>query len=112
MSLKKLMSQVRCKLEIRKWPAVKHSNDFQVKPEKVLRNNYAKILRDFSIQTNMDLFHSQADIALINYNTQTDLVIGITVLKEGKIQEKISIKLTNISFWKLSSNNCGNSKSR
>ena len=46
---------------------IDHSKDLWVDPEKVVKNDHAKILLDFSIQTHKHLLHNQPDNVLINY---------------------------------------------
>ena len=45
---------------------LEHSKDWWVEPEKVLRNDHAKIHWDVPIQTDMHLLHNRFDIMLIN----------------------------------------------
>ena len=42
-----------------------HSKGWWVKPEKVVRNDHAKIHWDFPIQADKHLFHNRPDIAMI-----------------------------------------------
>ena len=80
-----------------------HSKDWWVKPEKVVRNDHAKILWDFPIQTDKHLLHNRPDIMLINYKEQAGFRIDSAVPRDENIQDKrLEKKLTNISHWKLS----------
>ena len=64
------------------------SKDWWVEPEKVVRNDHAKILWDFPTQTDKHLLHNRPDIVLINYKEQTGLRIGIAVSRDENIQDK------------------------
>ena len=55
---------------------------------KRVRNDHAKILWDFFIQTDKHLLHNQPDIVLINYKEQTGLIIDIVGPRDENIQEK------------------------
>ena len=79
-----------------------HSKDWWVKPKKVVRNDYVKILWHFPIQTDKHLVHNRPDIVLIKYKEQTGLVTDNAVQRDENIQDKVSQKLTNISYCKLS----------
>ena len=59
---------------------LKHSTDWWVEPEKVVRNDHAKIL-----QTDKHLLHNRPDIVLINYKEQTGLIIDIAVPRDKNI---------------------------
>ena len=50
--------------------------------KKVVRNNHAKILWDFPIQTDKHLLHNQPDIVLINYKEKTGLIIDIAAPRD------------------------------
>ena len=56
---------------------LEHRKDCWIEPEKVIRNNHAKIHRDFPIQTDNHLLHNWPDILLINDKKQTGLIIDI-----------------------------------
>ena len=76
---------------------LEHCKDWWVESEKVVRNDHAKILWDFPIQTDKHLLHNRPDIVLINHEEQTGLIIDIAVSRDENIQDKKLEKLTNIS---------------
>ena len=76
---------------------LEHSNDWWVEPEKVVRNDYVKILWDFPIQTDKHLLHNRPDIMLINYKEQTGLIIDMQCQEMKTSRTRSSKKLTNIS---------------
>ena len=57
-------------------------------PKKVVRNDHAKIIWDFPIQTDKHLLHNRPDIVLINYNEQTNLIFDIAVPRDENIRDK------------------------
>ena len=65
--------------------------------KKAVRNDHAKILWVFLIQTDKHLLHNWPDIVLINYKEQTGLIIDIAVPRDENIQDKELEKLKNIS---------------
>ena len=64
------------------------SKDWWVRPEKVVRNDHAKILSNFPIQIDKHLLHNRPDIVLINYKEKTGLISDITVPRDENIQNK------------------------
>ena len=66
---------------------LEHSKNRWVEPEKVVRNDHAKIFWEFLIQTDNHLLHNQPDIVLINYKKQTGLIIDIAVPRNENIQD-------------------------
>ena len=65
-----------------------NSKNWWVEPEKVVRNDHAKIIWNFPIQTDKHLLHNQPNIVLINYKEQTGLIIDISVPKDENIRDK------------------------
>ena len=86
-----------------------HSKDWWIEQKKVVRNDHAKILWDFPIQTGKYLLHNWPDIVLTNYNEQTGLIIDISVPRDDKIQDKKlekidkyqSLKVQLEQLWKV-----------
>ena len=72
-----------------------------IRPEKVVRNDHAKILWDFSNQTDKHLFHNRPDIVLINYKEQTGLIIDIAVPRNEDIQDKKLEKIDKYQSLKV-----------
>ena len=85
---------------------LEQNKDWWVEPEKVVRNDHAKILWDFPIQTDKHLLHNRPDIVLINYK---DLIIDISVPRDENIQDKElekidkyqSLKIELEQLWKV-----------
>ena len=79
---------------------LEHSKDWWVEPEKVVRNDHAKIICDFPIQTDKHLLHNRLDIVLI---------IDIAVPRDENIQDKElekmdkyqSLKIELEQLWKV-----------
>ena len=80
---------------------LEHSKDWWVEPEKVLRNDHAKILWYFLIQTDKHSLHNRPDIVLINYREQTSLIIVIADSKDEKIQNKKLEKIDSYQLFKI-----------
>ena len=88
---------------------LEHSKNWWVEPEKVVRNDHAKILWDFPIQADKHLLHNRPDIVLINYKEQTGLIIDILVPRDENIQDKKlekigkhqSLKIKLEQLWKV-----------
>ena len=80
-----------------------------MEPDNVVRNDHAKILWDFPIQTDKHLIHNRPDILLINCKEQTGLIIDIAVPKDiehpGQGARKIdiyqSLKIELEQLWKV-----------
>ena len=64
------------------------SRDWQAKPERVVRNDHAKILATFPVQTNKHLLQNWPDTVLINCKKQTGLIIHIAVPRDENIPDK------------------------
>ena len=69
---------------------LEHSKNWWVEPDKVVRNNHANILWDFSIQTDKHLLHNWPDIVLINYEEQISLIIDVSVPRDKTSKTKKS----------------------
>ena len=80
---------------------LEHSKDWRVEPEKVIKNDHAKIFWDFSIQTDKHLLHNRPDIVLINYKEQTGLIIDIAVPRDENIQDKELKKIDKYQSLKI-----------
>ena len=72
-----------------------------VRTRKVVRNNYAKILWDFPIQTDKNLLYNRPDIVLINYKKETGLIHDIAVSRDEDIQDKKLKKLDKYQPLKI-----------
>ena len=64
---------------------LERSKDCWVETEKLVRNDHAKILWDFPIQTDKHPLHNRPDIILINHTEQTGLIIDIAVPRDENI---------------------------
>ena len=80
---------------------LEHSKDWWVKPEKVVRNNHAKILWDFPIQTDKHLLYNRPNIVRINDKVQTGLIIDIALLRDENIQDKKHEKIDKYQSLKI-----------
>ena len=80
---------------------LENSEDWWIEPERVVRNDHAKILWDFSIQTDKHLLHNRPDIVLINYKEQTGLIIDISVPRDENIQDKELKKIDKYQSLKI-----------
>ena len=67
---------------------LENSEDWWIEPERIVRNDHAKILWDFSIQTDKHLLNNRLDIVLIDYKEHTGLIIDISVPRDENIQDK------------------------
>ena len=65
-----------------------HNKDWWVEPEKVVQNDRAKILWDFSIQTDIRMPHNRPDIVLIDYTEKAGFIIDIAVPRDENIRDK------------------------
>ena len=80
---------------------LEHNKDWWVKPEKVVKHNHAKILRDFPIRTDKPLLPNRPDIVLINYKKPTGLIIDIAVPRDKNIQDKKLEKIDKYQSLKI-----------
>ena len=78
---------------------LEHSKDWWVEAEKVVKNDHAKIFRDFPIQTDKHLLHNRLGIVLITY---TGLIIDIAVPRNENIQDKELDKIDKYQSLKIS----------
>ena len=58
---------------------LKHSKDWWVEPERVVRSDHDKSLWDLPIQTDKHLLHNRPDIRPINCKEQTGPIISTSV---------------------------------
>ena len=70
-------------------------------PEKVVRNDHAKIRRDLPIQTDKHMLHNRPDTVLINYKEQTGFIVDIAVPRDENIQDKKLEKIELEQLWKV-----------
>ena len=88
---------------------LQHSKDWWVEPESVVKNDRAKILWDFPIQTDRHMPHNRPDIVLIDYQQQSGLIIDIAVPRDENIRDKElekidkyqSLKIELEQLWKV-----------
>ena len=71
-----------------------------LKSEKVLESKDCKILRDFSIQTDITLEHNRQDITVIDKESKKRLLIDLACPFETRIEKKEEKKCTNYSELK------------
>jgi hypothetical protein len=73
------------------------SNDkwYQHEPERVLENDKAKILWDFTIQTDRVILHRRPDITLVDKQTGKCLLIDVAIPGDQNIHKKETEKLEN-----------------
>ena len=64
-------------------------------PEKVLENEHAKILWDFTIQTDRKIVHNRPDITLVDKETDRCFLIDVAVHGDGNIARKEFEKINN-----------------
>ena len=67
---------------------LEHRKDWWVRPEKFVRNDDTKMLRNSPIQTDKHLLHNWFDFMLINIKKQIRLIIDITVPRDENVQNK------------------------
>ena len=70
-------------------------------PEKVVRNDHAKILWDFPTYTDKHLLHNRPDIVLINFKEKAGLIIDIVVSRGEDIQDKELEKIDKYQSLKI-----------
>ena len=80
---------------------LQHNKDWWVTPDSIVKNDRAKLLWDFPIQTDRHMPHNRPDIVLIDYQQQSGFIIDISVPRDENIRDKELEKIDKYQQLKI-----------